>query len=688
MRDARRWICWRAVPDQHDQTRINKVPIDPCTDRPFESGSNWQTNPARWASFDEASAGDRPVGFVLGDGWIGLDFDDCIVAGKLAPWAARIVRTLGTYAEISPSGTGIKVFMQGTLPADAKTSQKCDAWAWELYGRDRYFTVTGDKLPGAPSEIAEHTSTLAEITGIVWGDDLIKLCKLRDLFLSEDAGNVHIQCPWAHEHSHGGGDKDAALQITEGQAVGFHCFHAHCAERTIRDVRKFFGVKRPGDEHINRVNDRYAVMSVGNKMVVAEFDHDQLVELWPFDEFKKKLIKEPRIGKKPLAEYWLEHPDGRHYNRLGYFMPGSREQMREDDYNGYQGFTVVPAPGDWSKNREHIRAIICAGQPEVYEWVINWMAALFQLPGRHAWSSIVLRGGEGIGKGHFADMMIGKSFHAQQYLHLIGANQLTAEFNEHFSGKVFIFGDETCWGGEKQAAEKLKGLITEDTILIHRKFLKAVGEPSALHIVIASNHEWPVAIPKDDRRFLVADVADDKRQDQEYFAGLRHELEHGGRAAMLYDLLQHQVNDAALRQPPDTGAKRDVKERTFSGEEVWLQNWLANIDGTWTNRVMKSALYEDYKRSLPHSVRPRSIMGFGKIFKKAGIEWRECKVDRHNSLEGTTAKVNGYLFPALDACRQAFDSALGVSSEWPVDENPEEAEPGSEPGQQSLKEVA
>src|SRR6185369_6442009 len=213
----------------------------------------------------------------------------------------------------------------------------------------------------------------------------------------------------------------------------------------------------------------------------------------------------------------------------------------------------------------------------IFAWVMNWLAALFQIPGRHAWSSIVMRGNQGTGKGHFADFMVGQCFHAQQYLHLVGANQLTAEFNEHFSGKVFVFGDETCWGGEKQAAEKLKGLITEDTILIHRKFLKAVEEPSALHIVMASNSEWPVAIPKDDRRFLVLDVAEAKQQDQVYFAALREELRNGGRAAMLHDLLAYSIDEAALRMPPDTDAKRDVKERTFSHEEAFVQNWLANV---------------------------------------------------------------------------------------------------------------
>ena len=242
MRDAKRWICWRAVSDRHDPKKINKLPIDPFTNQPFEDGSNWHTDPARWATFDDAAADGRPIGFVLGDGWIGLDFDDCIVDGKLANWVKRLVQALGSYAEVSPSQTGIKIFMQGTRLEGAKSVQKCAAWEWEIYDGRRFFTVTGDRLPDAPAGITERTAMLQKITDTIWGDDLIGLCKIRDLFLSESREHVHIRCPWEAEHTHGNGAKDAALHVKDGRVVGFHCFHAHCAERTLRDIRKWFGI--------------------------------------------------------------------------------------------------------------------------------------------------------------------------------------------------------------------------------------------------------------------------------------------------------------------------------------------------------------------------------------------------------------------------------------------------------------
>ena len=274
-----------------------------------------------------------------------------------------------------------------------------------------------------------------------------------------------------------------------------------------------------------------------------------------------------------MANIWITHKDGRRYENLIYDMPGTAERCGPEDYNGYLGFTVAPQAGVWSKNRDHLLTIICSGDNKLFAWVFNWCAALVQLPGRHAMSSLVLRGGQGIGKGHFAHQMLGALFHPQQYLHIIGAGMLTGQFNEHLSGKVLVFADESTWGGDPAAANKLKGMVTESTVPIERKFLPLVEEPSCLHIVIASNNEWPIDIPRDDRRFMVLDVAGDKRQDDAYFAPLREELRNGGLAAMLHDLLAHNVDGHALRHPLNTQAKREVMAQSLKPIERW---WYKN----------------------------------------------------------------------------------------------------------------
>src|SRR5258707_15838612 len=94
------------------------------------------------------------------------------------------------------------------------------------------------------------------------------------------------------------------------------------------------------------LNKKFALISVGNQVVVMEVDDiGNIIELWPRPEFKALLMKEkvkvPKVGKdgattetvESLPEYWLQHRDGRRFERLIYDMPGGLRQARETDYN-------------------------------------------------------------------------------------------------------------------------------------------------------------------------------------------------------------------------------------------------------------------------------------------------------------------------------------------------------------------
>ncbi len=418
------------------------------------------------------------------------------------------------------------------------------------------------------------------------------------------------------------------------------------------------------------MNKEFAIIAVGNKAVVMQNNPDgSIEELWSYEEFKKVLIKEfirvkseDRVKIVPLADFWLKSNKGRNYRRLVYDMPGSTTKAGPRDYNGWLGFSVKPKQGDWSLNAEHIKNIICGGNEEYYQWVLNWLAAMVQLPGRHAWTSIVLRGGQGIGKGHFANNMVGALFGSQQYLHILGANQLTAEFNEHLSGKVFVFADESTWGGDPKAASKLKGLVTENTVPIHRKFLKMIEEPSMLHIIIASNNEWPIPIEHDDRRFTVFDVSDVKKQNDVYFAALLRELKAGGLSAMLFDLLEYDVDERMLRTPLATDAKSDVTTHSLKNIEHW---WLEMLEsGTiesdnWPTMMVKKDLHQNYIEFLDRhhksSKERRSTETEMGLFLK-----KFTPVTQQMTVNGKVERV--VFIPPLQECRSRWIHAFN----WPL----------------------
>ena len=130
------------------------------------------TDPAHWGTYEEARAtarrrGMAGVGFALDDSddITGIDMDNCrdAVTGMLSPLAAEIVCFGETYAEISPSGMGIRIFARGKIAKSIKD----DGVGIELYAGGRYLTVTGDQVADTPHEIGPAPRTIARLTEIV-----------------------------------------------------------------------------------------------------------------------------------------------------------------------------------------------------------------------------------------------------------------------------------------------------------------------------------------------------------------------------------------------------------------------------------------------------------------------------------------------------------------------------------------
>jgi hypothetical protein len=117
--DREQWVCWR---EQERDGRQTKVPVDPNTD-----GFVSATDPETWGTFDEtrayAGANGIGVGFVFteADPFVGVDLDKCRVpaTGTVAEWAKDIVERFDSYTEVSPSGTGYHVIVEGAFPTVA-----------------------------------------------------------------------------------------------------------------------------------------------------------------------------------------------------------------------------------------------------------------------------------------------------------------------------------------------------------------------------------------------------------------------------------------------------------------------------------------------------------------------------------------------------------------------------------------
>jgi len=118
------------------------------------------------------------IGLALGEkdnpsGFVPPDIDHCIDdQGNIDPRALDLVKRFDSYAERTPSGRGLRIWVRGKKPGDKckRPSHKDKFIAKiELYEHSRYMTVTGRILEGVPSAIATRQTALDELYGAMFG---------------------------------------------------------------------------------------------------------------------------------------------------------------------------------------------------------------------------------------------------------------------------------------------------------------------------------------------------------------------------------------------------------------------------------------------------------------------------------------------------------------------------------------
>ena len=172
-----RFVTWRY--ELGENGKPTKVPY-----RVFGDCKAATDKPVSWGTFAEArdaleARTDRDgVGFVprpAEDGIIVVDLDGCIdpTSGEIADWGQQTVDNLNSYTEISPSGTGLKVFARvapvprftrktKTVEGVPKLSDK-EPQIEVLGIGNRFTTLTGEHFGGMPLEIRDATDALVDL---------------------------------------------------------------------------------------------------------------------------------------------------------------------------------------------------------------------------------------------------------------------------------------------------------------------------------------------------------------------------------------------------------------------------------------------------------------------------------------------------------------------------------------------
>jgi hypothetical protein len=156
LRERQQWLVWKFESYQGDK-KPRKVPyyVNGQRRQGLQGSDEDRSCLASFETAGQTMSRQRYDGigfaFLPGDGLIGIDLDNVIDAdtGEISERALNIIKACSSYTEHSPSRKGVHIFVAG----ESETF-KSNAIGVEVFCGRQFFTFTGDRYSGTPSEIS------------------------------------------------------------------------------------------------------------------------------------------------------------------------------------------------------------------------------------------------------------------------------------------------------------------------------------------------------------------------------------------------------------------------------------------------------------------------------------------------------------------------------------------------------
>jgi hypothetical protein len=429
------------------------------------------------------------------------------------------------------------------------------------------------------------------------------------------------------------------------------------------------------DSEIAEINADYALVLAGNKAAVMKFENVtrfRPLQVGAFQTwFANQLVM---TGKKavPLGDYWLGHPQRRQYDGIEFAPPGA--VVRPGYYNLWQGFAVEPREGDCSKFLAHLKDNAARGDQMTYLWIVGWWAQIFQQPSVKTETALVTRGLRGVGKTKIGEVF--GSLLGEHFLKVASARYITGQFNSHMASLLVLHADEAFWAGDKSAVGTLNDLVSGKDHLLEYKHIDPIRIKNHIRLYVSGNPDWMVPAGFKERRWAVFDMGEGKIQDHAYFAAIDHEMDNGGREALLHYLLNFDLAQVDLRTIPKTAALLDQQIESMTPEQAW---WFETLSkGTLPRKpdginepgvCLREDLFGQYVRhaqiqGVSHRSTDTKIGMF--LRKQLGAGLKDIR-----PVVGVQ-QVRCYQLPPLKDCRRIFSESLGHPVDWGVEEGASE----------------
>jgi hypothetical protein len=530
-----RWVAWRAE-KRGKAGRLTKIPYSP-------SGKKARADDSQtWGSRSEAERAaakllngtdNGGIGIELGDlgadvYLAGVDLDSCIDdCGCLAPWAENLLVALPTYAEISPSGVGVKAFFYvaaehvrpflgliGITEPDqwgAKRSVGQNGAdhgpGVEIYFSHRYFAVTEHLFAGKPDRIAMlDWPALGQLARLIpnarmmgsssasGGRDASRSAKAfrEGARLRREGKTFEQMCEalcshadpdiaaWTREKGEAAGMRElhriwerAAPPASEGAGVSLDDFHAYMPMHTY--------IYAPTREMWPAGSVNARISPIGDLRASQWLDQNNPVEQMTWCPGLPMIIPNKLVSQGG----WIDRKDVRCFNL-------------------YRPPDILPGdPTRATKWLDHVNRVF----PDNAGHIVKWLAHRVQQPQEKINHALVLGGLQGIGK----DTILEPVKHAigPWNFQEVSAEQVMGRFNSFLKSVILRISEARDLGNvdRYKLYEHMKAISAAppDVLRCDEKHIREHAVFNVCGVIITTNHKTNgIYLPADDRRHYVS----------------------------------------------------------------------------------------------------------------------------------------------------------------------------------------
>jgi Family of unknown function (DUF5906) len=601
-----RWVAW-CNEKRGDQGKPTKVPYAP------HGGKAKADNPATWGTRSAAEAAAAKltnrlgggIGIELGDlgadtFLAGMDLDSCLhEGGNLTPWAQAILDLVASYGEISPSGTGLKMFFYvasedvrpfldligvapdqwGTRRGVPGESGRDHGPAIELYASHRYFAVTDKRWASQPDRIML----------LDWG----ALERLALLVPPPKTNATGSQAGTGDNSRSAAAFRKGAALRRAGSSFAAMVPALRADPETADWVREkgmpngMRELRRIWDRTADETDQGVSVADFFAYMPMQAYIFSPTREMWPAASVNARIPPIP-LGKENIkASAWLDQN-----NPVEQMTWAPGEPMVIPDrliseggwidrpnvrcFNLYRPPTIKPGdPRHAGRWLGHVSRVF----PDDVDHIVRWLAHRVQHPQDKINHALVLGGHQGIGK----DTLLEPVKHAVGPWNFseVDPQQAMGRFNGFLKSVILRISEARDLGDYDRFKfydhTKACTAAPPDVLRVDEKHLREHSVPNVCGVIITTNHKADgIYLPADDRRHYVAWSELTKEDLEPAYWDELYAWYHGGGtqhvAAYLADLNLSGFNPKA--PPPKTAAFWEIVGAARAPEDAELADVL------------------------------------------------------------------------------------------------------------------